>query len=317
MVDLAKYLQEGETPLGVYTDEGNVIHWSNIVVTDRRVLIYECTPPSPGELRTIDLKDIIDVHCRKKAMSAIIEIRTEKKVFKVYDLTRDAGGDAKEHIEQAAEAARSQVPDTITLPDGRVVQVVLQEPGIPLAMAPGQAITYQYPQQVPQEQPAQEQQPQQQWPQQTQPQQADQYPQEQQPQQQWPQQSQPQQADQYPQEQQPQQQVPQQSQPQQADQYPQQQQPQQQWPQQTQPQQADQYPQEQQPQQMPPQQQADQYPDQQHPVQPQVQQPPPEPQFVGQRMREDGTMEDMSPEEVQALAEEAEKAFKELEDLDV
>ena len=68
---------------------------------------------------------------------------------------------------------------------------------------------------------------------------------------------------------------------------------------------------------MPPQQQADQYPDQQHPVQPQVQQPPPEPQFVGQRMREDGTMEDMSPEEVQALAEEAEKAFKELEDLDV
>ena len=295
MVDLAKYLQSGETPLGVYSDEGNVVHWSNIIVTDRRVLIYECTPPSPGELRTIDLKDIIDVHCRKKAMSAIIEIRTDKKVFKVYDLTRDAGSDAKEHIEQAAEAARSQVPDTITLPDGRVVQVVLQEPGIPLAMAPGQAITYQYPQQVPQEQPAQEQQPQQQWPQQ----------------------SQPQQADQDPQEQQPQQQVPQQSQPQQADQYPQQQQPQQQWPQQTQPQQADQYPQEQQPQQMPPQQQADQYPDQQHPVQPQVQQPPPEPQFVGQRMREDGTMEDMSPEEVQALAEEAEKAFKELEDLDV
>ena len=34
-------------------------------------------------------------------------------------------------------------------------------------------------------------------------------------------------------------------------------------------------------------------------------------------MREDGTMEDMSPEEAKALAEEAEKAFKELEDLDV
>ena len=45
--------------------------------------------------------------------------------------------------------------------------------------------------------------------------------------------------------------------------------------------------------------------------------PPPEPELVGQRMREDGTMEDMSPEEAKALAEEAEKAFKDLEDLDV
>ncbi|MDP6627397.1 MAG: hypothetical protein QGG50_05810 [Methanopyri archaeon] len=287
MVDLSNYLQEGETPLGVYSDEGNVVHWSNIVVTDRRVLIYECTPPSPGELRTIDLKDIIDVHCRKKAMSAIIEIRTEKKVFKVYDLTRDAGGDAKEHIKQAAEEARSQVPDTITLPDGRVVQVVLQQPGAPQAMAPGQAIPHpQQQQQVPQEQLPQ--QGQQQWPQQTQPQQADQY-QHQQDQQQQPQ---PQQGEQ---------------------QWPQPQEVQQQWPQPQEVQEVQQqWPQPQQDQQQWPQPQEVQQVQQQWP-----QQPPPEPELVGQRMREDGTMEDMSPEEAKALAEEAEKAFKELEDLDV
>ncbi|MDP7494599.1 MAG: hypothetical protein QGG26_16665 [Candidatus Undinarchaeales archaeon] len=269
MVDLAKYLQEGETPLGVYTDEGNVVHWSNIIVTDRRVLIYECTPPSPGELRTIDLKDIIDVHCRKKAMSAIIEIRTEKKVFKVYDLTRDAGDDAKEHIKQAAEEAQSQVPETITLPDGRVVQVVLHEPGAPQAVTPDQASTYQYPQQqqqVPQEQSPQEQQPQQDQQQWTQPQEV------QQAQQQWPQPQEVQQVQQeWPQPQQDQQVQQQWTQPQEV------QQAQQQWP----------------------------------------QQPPPEPELVGQRMREDGTMEDMSPEEAKALAEEAEKAFKDLEDLDV
>ena len=298
MVDLAKYLQSGETPLGVYSDEGNVVHWSNIIVTDRRVLIYECTPPSPGELRTIDLKDIIDVHCRKKAMSAIIEIRTDKKVFKVYDLTRDAGSDAKEHIEKAAEAAQSKVPDTITLPDGRVVQVVLQEPGAPQDVAPGQAITYQYPQQVPQEKNAQEQQ--QQWPQ----------PQQEQ-QQQWPQPQQEQQQ-QWPQPQQEQQQQWPQPQQEQQQQQPQPQKDQQQWPQ----------PQEvQQVQQQWPQPQKDQQqwsqPQQVQEVQQQwPQQPPPEPQLVGQRMREDGTMEDMSPEEAKALSEEAEKAFKELEDLD-
>ena len=274
MVDLAKYLQQGETPLGVYSDEGNVVHWSNIVVTDRRVLIYECTPPSPGELRTIDLVDIIDVHCRKKAMSATIEIRTEKKVFKVYDLTRDAGGEAKEHIEKAAEAAKAHVPDTITLPDGRVVQVVLQEPGAPQAVGPGEAITYRQPQQVPSEQ--QPQQEQQQWPQ---PQQVQQEPQ------QWPQPQQVQQEQQqWPQPQQVQQEQQEWPQPQQV------QQEQQQWPQ---------------PQQV--QQEQQQWP----------QQPPQEPELVGQRMREDGTMEEMSPEEAKALAEEAEKAFKDLEDMDI